>query len=245
MKVQDLLKKIEECVIQGRRDKEDAGFNETDGGGVLFTGQPAIKELLAEALKNGINPNILIKTLDNGMKIVGQKFKAKEYFIPDMLASAQTSDMALILMAPYLKKNAGKKKIKIILATVKGDFHDIGKRIVGYIFKGAGFNVIDLGVDVSEKELINTIRREKPQILGLSALLTTTMSEMKVVIEKLKTEGLRDNMKVIVGGAPLSQDFAEEIDADGYASDAFSGVALVQNLCKKKKRQSCDIFPSK
>ena len=231
----ELLKRIKENVIQGRQEKGDRGFNEADREGNPYSGQPAVDELVKEGLKAGIEPAALLATVVEARRAVSKRFRAKKYFIPDVLASAKAADAALQLLTPFLKKETLRKTAKVILATVKGDFHDIGKNIVGLIFKGEELNVIDLGFDVSEEKIIEKIRQENPQVLGLSALLTTTMAEMGRVIEKLKAEGLRDEVKVIVGGAPLSQEFAEEIGADGYAPDAFSGVALVRNLLGRKK----------
>ena len=231
----ELLKRIKENVIQGRQEKGDRGFNEADREGNPYSGQPAVDELVKEALKAGIEPAALLATVVEARRAVSKRFRAKKYFIPDALASANAADAAIQHLMPFLKKETLRKTAKVILATVKGDFHDIGKNIVGLIFKGEELNVIDLGFDVSEEKIIEKIRQENPQVLGLSALLTTTMAEMGRVIEKLKAEGLRDEVKVIVGGAPLSQEFAEEIGADGYAPDAFSGVALVRNLLGRKK----------
>ena len=235
MKELDLLEKIKENIIQGRQKKEDRGFTETDRGGNPYSGQPAVDELVKEALKVGIEPAALLATVVEARRAVSKRFRAKKYFIPDALASANAADAAIQHLMPFLKKETLRKTAKVILATVKGDFHDIGKNIVGLIFKGDELNVIDLGFDVSEEKIIEKIRQENPQVLGLSALLTTTMAEMGRVIEELKAEGLRDEVKVIVGGAPLSQEFAEEIGADGYAPDAFSGVILVRNLLGRKK----------
>jgi len=235
MKELDLLEKIKENIIQGRQKKEDRGFTETDRGGNPYSGQPAVDELVKEALKVGIEPAALLATVVEARRAVSKRFRAKKYFIPDALASANAADAAIQHLMPFLKKETLRKTAKVILATVKGDFHDIGKNIVGLIFKGEELNVIDLGFDVSEEKIIEKIRQENPQVLGLSALLTTTMAEMGRVIEELKAEGLRDEVKVIVGGAPLSQEFAEEIGADGYAPDAFSGVILVRNLLGRKK----------
>lgn len=230
------LEKIKESVIQGRRTKNDKGFAEVDGFGKPYKGQPAVKELIAVALQKGIKPEPLIEALSAGMKTVGEKFKDKEYFIPDMLASAQAVDSAMKILAPFLKTAKISKKNQIILlATVHGDVHDIGKKIVGYVLKGEGLEVIDAGIDISAEKIAEKIREENPQILGLSALLNTTMLEMKNVIETLEKAGLRTAVKIIVGGAPLSKDFAKEIGADGYASDAFSGVELVKNLLGDKK----------
>lgn len=236
IKNRKILEKIKENVIQGRRTKNDKGFAEVDGFGKPYKGQPAVQELIKETLKKGVRPALLIEALSCGMKMVGEKFKNKEYFIPDMLASAQAVDSAMKILAPFLKTAKIRKKNQIILlATVHGDVHDIGKKIVGYVLKGEGLEVIDAGIDISAEKIAEKIREKNPQILGLSALLNTTMLEMKNVIEILEKEGLRTTVKIIVGGAPLSEDFARIIGADGYASDAFSGAELVKNLLADKK----------
>ncbi len=227
MEEKELLEKIRENVVQGRRDKNDDGLS---GSPEWKPGQPGAKELLEEALAKKIDPNLLVETLTAGMWIVGEKFATGEYFIPDMLVSAETVTEAMKVLEPYLNKIGVQKRGKIILTTVKGDIHDIGKNIVVIILKAAGFEVVDLGVNIPEKNIIKAIRKEKPQILGLSALLTSTMLEMKVVIEKLEEEGLRDSLKVIVGGAPLSEKFAQEIGADGYAKDVFAGQRLIEKF---------------
>lgn len=230
MEEKELLEKIRENVVQGRRDKDDDGLSDSPE---WKSGQPGAKELLEEALAKKIDPNLLLEALTAGMWIVGEKFEKKEYFIPDMLASAETVAAAMDILEPHLDKAKIEKKGKVVLATVKGDIHDIGKNIVAIILKGAGFEVKDLGTDVSEEKIAEAIRKEKPRILGLSALLTTTMTQMRVVIEKLKEEGLRDSLRVIVGGAPLSEKFAKEIGADGYASDAFEGQRLIEKFLQK------------
>lgn len=219
-----LLEKIRENVIQGRVEEKDEGIDES------FRGQPAVKELLEQALAEKVDPKALVEALTGGMWIVGEKFEKGEYFIPDMLASAETMLAAIDILLPHLNEAGLKKRGKVVLATAKGDIHDIGKNIVAIILRGAGFEVQDLGTDVSEKKITKAIRKEKPEILGLSALLTTTMQEMRVVVEKLKEEGLRDSLKIIVGGAPLSEEFAQEIGADGYAQDAFCAQRLIEKF---------------
>lgn len=168
------------------------------------------------------------------MDIVGQKFAENEIFIPEMLVSAVTMKKGLEIIKPLLKGDEIKSRGTIIMCTVKGDIHDIGKNLVIMMFQGAGFDVIDLGVDMSTEDLTQKVEEIKPDILGLSALLTTTMPEIKNVIETLKDKGLRNSVKVIVGGAPLNAAFAEKVGADGYGQDAAEAVELARRLVEAK-----------
>jgi 5-methyltetrahydrofolate--homocysteine methyltransferase len=164
------------------------------------------------------------------MDLVGQKFEAKEYYIPDMLASAEAVGAAMQILEPHLAKSGVKAKGKVIMATVKGDLHDIGKNIVSILLRGVGYTVKDLGNDVEPQAIVDAVREETPQFLGLSALLTSTMIGMKDTIQALEESGLRDKVKVIIGGAPVSEEFAQSIGADGYGADGFQAVALVESL---------------
>jgi len=221
----DIIERIKQNVIQGRMDEQDEGF---DGD---MVGQPGVKELVQQALDQSVDPGrIVIEGLTEAMSIVGEKFEAKEYFIPDMLASAETVGEAMDILAPHLAKTGVASKGTVMMATVKGDLHDIGKNIVSIILKGAGYEVKDLGADVTAEQIITAVREEKPDILGLSALLTTTMTAMKETIDSLAQAGLRDKVKVIIGGAPISAEFAAEIGADGYGADAFHAVRVVEEL---------------
>jgi len=164
------------------------------------------------------------------MDIVGQKFADGEIFVPEMLVSAMTMKKGLNIIKPLLQGDASESKGTIIICTVKGDMHDIGKNLVTMMLEGAGFNVVDLGVDLSVEKVIEQVEQVKPEILGLSALLTTTMPEMKKVIEALEEKGLRNNVKVIIGGAPVDAAFAQKIGADGYGDDATEAVRQVRRL---------------
>ena len=222
---EDILVLIKENVIQGRVTQDDEGFDE----GVV--GQPGVSELTEKALAQGINPeNIIKRGLTGGMDIVGQKYQVGEYFIPDMLASAEAVGAAMEILEPHLAKSGIKSKGKIIVATVKGDLHDIGKNIVLMLLRGAGYIVRDLGNDIDPQVIVAAVREEKPQFVGMSALLTSTMMHMKDTIEALNGSGLRDGVKVIVGGAAVSEEFAQSIGADGYGADAFQAVRLVETL---------------
>jgi 5-methyltetrahydrofolate--homocysteine methyltransferase len=164
------------------------------------------------------------------MDIVGQKFADSEIFVPEMLVSAMTMKKGLNIIKPLLQGDASESKGTIIICTVKGDMHDIGKNLVTMMLEGAGFNVVDLGVDLSVEKVIQQVEQVKPEILGLSALLTTTMPEMKKVIEALEKKGLRNNVKVIIGGAPVDAAFAQKIGADGYGDDATEAVRQARRL---------------
>ena len=222
---EDIINLIRENVIQGRVTRDDEGMEEG------MVGQSAVTELTKEALASGIGvENIINKGLTKGMAIVGQKFETEEYFIPDMLASAEAVGAAMEILEPHLASSGVKVKGKIIVATVKGDLHDIGKNIVSILLRGAGYTVKDLGNDIDPQVIVDAVRDEGAEFLGLSALLTSTMVHMKDVIEALIESGLRDKVKVIVGGAPVSEEFAQSIGADGYGADGFQAVAIVESL---------------
>jgi 5-methyltetrahydrofolate--homocysteine methyltransferase len=222
---EDIISLIRENVIQGRITQEDEGLDEG------MVGQPGVSELINEALSQGVSvQDVINRGLTEGMGIVGQKFEAKEYFIPDMLASAEAVGVAMELLEPHLAKSGIKSKGKIIVATVKGDLHDIGKNIVSILLRGVGYTVKDLGNDIAPQTIVDAVKKEHPQFLGLSAMLTSTMAHMGETIQALAESGLRDEVKVIVGGAPVSEEFAQSIGADGYGADGFQAVAIVESL---------------
>jgi len=222
---EDIINLIQENVIQGRTTRDDEGIDE----GIV--GQPGVTELVERALASGLSiKDIITKGLSGGMNIVGQKFEAGEYFIPDMLASAQAVGAAMEILEPYLAGSGVNAKGKIIVATVKHDLHDIGKNIVSVLLRGAGYTVKDLGNNVDIQAIVDAVREEKPQFLGLSALLTSTMTSMADVIKMLEENGLRDQVKIVVGGAPVSEEFAKSIGADGYGADGFQAVSVVEAL---------------
>ncbi len=224
---EELIQLLKENIIQGRRDKNDEGI--VDG----MVGMPGAKELTEAAIRAGIAPKMIImEGLTAGMNVVGEKYETKEYFIPDMLASAEATATAMEILEPHLAESGITSKGKIILATVKGDLHDIGKNIVALLLKGAGYEVIDLGNDVPTERIVSAVGEGSPQFLGLSALLTTTMRMMGETIASLEQAGLRDKVKVLVGGAAVSQDFADEIGADAYGTDGFHAVRLVEELAE-------------
>jgi 5-methyltetrahydrofolate--homocysteine methyltransferase len=224
---QEIISKIKENVIQGRKTQADEGID--DG----YSGTPGVKELTQTAIEANIAPNVIVnEALTAGMKVVGEKFETKEYFIPDMLASAEAVEVAMDILKPLLADANIKSKGKFAIATVKGDIHDIGKNIVAIMLKGAGYDVEDLGIDVTTEKIVNYIKNESPDFLGLSALLTTTMLEMGTIIEALKKENIRDKVKVFIGGAAVSDEYAEEIGADAFCLDAFSAIKILDGYAQ-------------
>ena len=222
---EDILEKIRENVIQGRKTSDDIGIDET------LTGTPGVVELTETALKDNLSPESIITTaLTPGMEVVGEKFSTKEYFIPDMLASADAVGAAMDILKPLLEESTMETKGKFVIATVKGDIHDIGKNIVAILLKGAGYQVNDIGIDVPEDRIIEVVREEQPDYLGLSALLTTTMTEMAVVIKALEDNDLRDKVKVLIGGAAVSDEYAREIGADAFCKDGFQAIKTLESF---------------
>jgi len=201
---------------------------------VIAGKQNEIEALIENAIKDDINLDELITDgLIAAMDMVGKLFAKSEIFVPEMLASALTMKKGLAIIKPLLVENKINSKAKVVLCTVKGDLHDIGKNLVAMMLEGAGFEVFDLGINVSMEHLIGKIKELKPDVVGLSALLTTTMPEMENVLRELKAQGVRDQIKVMVGGAPVSADFAAKIGADAYGEDAPAAVAIVRGFLEK------------
>jgi len=218
----DIIATIKENVIQGRKTQEDVGIDDS------LAGTPGVVELVQQALESNISPQVIITDgLTAGMQVVGEKFSTKEYFIPDMLASAEAVGAAMDIMKPMLESANVETKGKFAIATVNGDIHDIGKNIVAILLKGSGYEVHDLGTNVPTEKVVEFVREEKPGYLGLSALLTTTMTEMGVVIKALEESKLRNSVKVLIGGAAVSEEFAQEIGADAYCIDAFDAFRVL------------------
>ena len=192
----------------------------------VITGKAAeVEKLTREALSGGTKPQDILKTaLIPAMAIVGEKMKKNEFFIPEVLIAAKAMKSAMIVLKPLLTEEDMGSEGKVLLGTVKGDLHDIGKNLVMMMLEGAGFKVVDLGIDVSPEKFVNAVKAENPEIIGMSALLTTTMPAIKNTIEALKQAGIRDQVKVMIGGAPITQNYANEVGADGYAGDAPSAV---------------------
>jgi len=164
------------------------------------------------------------------MDYVGVEFKAGNMFVPEVLRSAKTMQTSLEILRPLLVESGAKTAGKVLLGTVKGDLHDIGKNLVGMMWEGAGFEVKDIGKDVAPEQFVEAVKEWEPDVLGMSALLTTTMRAMESTIKVLEEAGLRDRVKVIIGGAPVTQDFADQIGADGYASNAAGAAELAKRL---------------
>ena len=191
-----------------------------------------IEALVQKAIQAKADLDDLInKALIAAMDVVGDRFAKSEIFVPEMLVAALSMKKGLDIIKPLLKDQEAHSKGIVVLCTVKGDLHDIGKNLVAMMLEGAGFEVIDLGVDVTVENVIEKVAEIQPQVLGLSALLTTTMPEMENVIKHLQTKGLREDVKVMLGGAPLSAEFAQKIGADAYGQDAAEAVTIARSFC--------------
>jgi len=190
------------------------------------------KALSAKADPSDVLNNGLIA----GMEVVGKKFRSGEMFLPEVLLCAEVMHKGIDILNPLLAKSGKKSATTVVIGTVEGDIHDIGKKIVALLLEGNGFNVIDLGVDVKGEKFIEAVEKYKPQIVGMSALLTTTMPHMGEIIQTLKVKKLRDKVKVIVGGASVNAEFAKSIGADGYAVEAGTGVELAKKLISASKK---------
>jgi 5-methyltetrahydrofolate--homocysteine methyltransferase len=183
------------------------------------------------ALEEGLGADeILNKGLMPGMDHVGVEFKAGNMFVPEVLRSAKAMQEAMNIIRPLLSESGSETSGKILLGTVKGDLHDIGKNLVGMMCEGAGFEIIDLGKDVEPETFVDAVKEHKPVILGMSALLTTTMRAMETTIKALEEAGVRDTIKIMIGGAPVTQDFADQIGADGYAANAASASEMAKQF---------------
>jgi 5-methyltetrahydrofolate--homocysteine methyltransferase len=229
MNAEELLTRIHTNVILGRVDKSDEGY---DGD---MIGQPGVSELVEEAVTNGVPvKRILSEVLPDAMEVVGHKYETKEYLVPDMLASAECVGTAMDILEPHLVGAGVETKGRCVIAAVEGDLHDIGKNIVATMIKGAGYEIIDLGTSVPADRIVEAVRDEQARFLGLSALLTTTMTKMPVVLEHLQAAGVRSDVSVLIGGAPVSAAFAEKIGADAYCRDAFEAVDTLERLRRER-----------
>ncbi|MGA7304935.1 MAG: corrinoid protein [Rhodothermales bacterium] len=207
----DALAQLKEFVIVGRRKE--------------------VTELTQQLIDEGTNPeSILYDGLLPGMAVVGDRFEKGEYFIPEMLLAARSLNAGLDLLRPLLTDAQMKPTGKVVLGTVKGDIHDIGKNLVAVMMQGAGFQVIDAGVDVPPERFVELIREHEPDIVGLSALLTTTMPSMEDTMEVLKSENVRDKVRVLIGGAPVTQEYATRIGADGFGRNATVAAQIAVKL---------------
>ncbi len=207
----DALTQIQEYVIAGRRKE--------------------VAELTQQMIDEGVKPEtILYEGLLPGMSVVGDRFENGEYFIPEMLLAARSLNSGLDLLRPLLTDSDVKPTGKVVLGTVAGDIHDIGKNLVAVMMQGAGFEVIDAGVDVPPERFVELIKEHSPDIVGLSALLTTTMPSMEDTVEALKTNNVRDKVKILIGGAPVTQEYANRIGADGFGRNATAAAQVAVKL---------------
>ena len=192
---------------------------------------PGTKEAVQKALESEIPAaDILLEALVPGIQEVGRLFEAEEYFLTEMMMAAEAMKQGVAEIQPLLASTDIKSNGKVIIASVAGDVHDIGKNLVALMIQSAGFDLEDMGVDVPTEKIVDAVKTSSPDVLALSALLTTTRLEIPVIIEALKSAGLREQVKVLVGGAPITNDFAQESGADGYAPDAMQAAKAVQSL---------------
>ncbi len=206
--------------------------------GIVNGDNHIVPEKIEEAFKQGIDPGIILnQAMIAGMAEVGKRFEAGEYFVPEMLISARAMKSGLAILKPKLVLNNIHSFGKIIVGTVKGDLHDIGKNLVSLMLEGAGFEIIDAGNDVSPEKFVEIAKTTNADIIGLSALLTTTMTNMKSTIAALEQAGIRKKIKVMIGGAPVTEGYAKQIGADGYAEDASKAVALAKLLLDQPSKK--------
>lgn len=206
------LERITDCVVNLRYDE--------------------IKEACEAALDAGIPAHKAVEAMGDGMTSMGEKYEAGEYFLSELIVSGEVMKEGMKALQPHLKAGDTKKKGRVVIGTVKGDLHDIGKNVVSVMLGAAGFDVVDLGIDVSADSFVEAVRENKPDILGMSALLTVTMPEMELVIDALKKARLREKVNVILGGAPITSEYAKKIGADDAASDAVYGVRICNSWVK-------------
>ena len=191
-----------------------------------------VKDLVEQAVQEGMSAQeILDGGLLHGMNIVGVKFRDNELYVPDVLMAARAMSFGTDVLKPLLLTQEVKKVGKVVIGTVKGDLHDIGKNLVKLMMEGRGLEVIDLGTDVAPETFVARAREEQAQVIACSALLTTTMTQMELVVKEVASSGLKDQLSVLVGGAPISEEFAQKIGADGFAADTASAAELAVNAC--------------
>jgi len=202
----------------------------------LVGNAPEVLGLTNAGIEMGLGPEMLLyDALIPSLEEVGARFERGDFFVPEMLIAGRAMAGALVVLRPLLAETGAESIGKIVMGTVKGDVHDIGKNLVNIMFEGAGFEVIDLGVQVSPEKFIDAIREHKPDIVGFSAFLTTTMPMFKANINALQKQGLRDQVIVMVGGAPVTQEYADVVGADGYASDASAAVVRAKELLSQRR----------
>jgi methanogenic corrinoid protein MtbC1 len=217
----ELVEKIGICIERGKVNKLSPYPNN-------MKGQEGADELTRQALQEGIGPNEILQACNDGMHRVGDRFSRNEVFVPELLMSAKAMKAVMVHLKPFFQSGSVKAKGKFILGTVAGDLHDIGKNLVGMVVEGNGWEVIDLGVDVKSSKFIDSLKENPAGIIGLSALLTTTMVNMSKTVQEIKTNF--PGIKVIVGGAPLTMDAAKSMGADGYAPDPQGAVKFLNAM---------------
>jgi 5-methyltetrahydrofolate--homocysteine methyltransferase len=229
---------------QQDQDEDDIVLSELPDDELVEQMWDDLYDGLADEIHEGTNillergwdaSKVLDEALVGGMNIVGEDFRDGILFVPEVLLAANAMKSGMAVLRPILAETGAKPIGKMVIGTVKGDIHDIGKNLVGMMMEGAGFEVVDLGINTDADEYIEALNREKPDILGMSALLTTTMPYMKVVIDALKEQGLRDDYIVMVGGAPLNEEFGKAIGADAYCRDAATAVEVAKELVKLRR----------
>ncbi len=206
---------------------------------ILIGDGGAAARAAGEALAAGVSPvDVIAEGISPAMGEVGQLFEEGEYFVPELLIAARATKEVFAILRPLLAETGARPAGRVLLATVEGDLHDIGKNLVGAMLEGAGFEVVDLGVDIPASRFVSAVEAERPQIVGLSALLTTTMPAMKTTLEALDAAGLRSQVKVMVGGAPVTQRYADSIGADGYGDTATAAVELARSLIGRQDAEA-------
>lgn len=213
--MEDVLKKLFDAVLDGDFD--------------------GVKTNVQVALDAGLDPTLVLNEgMIAAMREVGCRFEAGEYYVPEMLIAARAMQAGMAILKPHLQKTDRKSGGKVVIGTVKGDLHDIGKNLVALMLEGAGFEIKDLGVDVPTEEFIRVVQEEKPDLVAMSALLTTTMQMMKQTIDAFGAAGLREQVKIIVGGAPVTESYASQIGADGFSPDASRAVTVAKSVLGKE-----------
>ncbi|UCD29106.1 MAG: corrinoid protein [Planctomycetota bacterium] len=198
---------------------------------ILNGNAQAAADITKEALNSGVDPQELVtKYMIPAMDTVGKRFECNEIFVPELLIAARAMKSALELIRPKLAEAGAEPTGRVVIGTVKGDLHDIGKNLVASMLEGGGFEVIDLGIDVPPEKFVEAVKEKKAKIVAISALLTTTMPMMKNTIEELKNAGVRDQVKIMIGGAPVTQQFADDIGADGYSDNANGAVTMARQM---------------
>jgi len=229
---------------QQDQDEDDIVLSELPDDELVEQMWDDLYDGLADEITEGTNillergwdaSKVLDEALVGGMNVVGEDFRDGILFVPEVLLAANAMKAGMAVLRPLLAETGAKPIGKMVIGTVKGDIHDIGKNLVGMMMEGAGFEVVDLGINTDADEYIEALNREQPDILGMSALLTTTMPYMKVVIDALKEQGIRDDYIVMVGGAPLNEEFGKAIGADAYCRDAATAVEVAKELVKLRR----------